>query len=516
MENVDVVVVGGGPVGLALAGELTLAGVRPVVLERLTERSPVPKANGLVGQVVRWLYHRGLYQRLTGNPAAPQPTPQYMFGGLPLPIGTWPENPLHTLPLPQWDLERGLGDWVAESGVDVRRDVEVTGFTQDDDGVTVDYTGTHGSASIRARYLAGCDGAHSVVRKQAGIDFVGVSTERVTSHTAHVVLGPGLVNQAGVLQVPGLGALTPFTFHRTDTGVFVYGTFQPDTPLVTFMEWDRPPADDDTTVTIEDLRAAAKRVLGVELDMSLPRGDGRYVLRRVSGARNSRQADRYRAGRVFVAGDAAHVHAATGGPGLNLGLLDIANLGWKLAASIHGWAADDLLDTYHAERHPVGERVVMQTQAQSALLEPGSQVTALRQLFTELIEVPDNARRIAELMAGADIRYPCGGDTAHPLAGKWVPDFPMTVTGKTVRLAELARSARPQLLDHTGDTGIAEIARHWSDRVDLVVATTANPPAPAVLIRPDGHAAWIADTDPGQWCASLSDALRTWFGAPLQ
>lgn len=498
-EDVDVVVVGAGPVGLALAGELRLAGVHPVVLERLAERSPVPKANGLVGQVVRWLDHRGLYERCAGRPGPPAPAPGHLFGGLPLDLAGWRDNPLHILPIPQWDLEGRLGEWAAELGVDVRRGRDVTGVAQDADGVTVGYTGPHGPAALRARYVVGCDGGHSEVRKQAGIDFVGVSSDRVVSRTAHVTL-PDL-DRAGRLVVPGHGPLPPFTSHRTEHGVFVFASFQPGVHLVSAQEWDPPVPGDDEPVTLDEIRAAVARVLGADVAMTAPTEPGRHTLRRVRGG-NTRIADSYRVGRLFVAGDAAHVHAATGGPGLNLGLLDAANLGWKLAAAVHGWAPAHLLDTYHSERHPVGERVVMHTQAQAALLAPGPQVTALRALFTELLATPDTTHRIAALLAGADVRY---GD--DPRVGRWQPDFPLTVDGRRTRLAELAATGRPLLLDFT-DTPVD--ITPWADRVDHVVATAtvAAPPADALLLRPDGHTAWVSGTEP------LPDALSRWFGEP--
>lgn len=508
--DVDVVVVGAGPVGLLLAGELRLAGVAPLVLERLPERNAVPRANGLVGQVVRFLDHRGLYTRLSGDARAPRPIPTYMFGGLPLPLAGVADNPMTILPLAQWDLERGLGAWVAESGVEVRRGVEVTGLAQDDGGVSVDFAGPEGSGVVRARFVVGCDGGHSVVRKHAGIGFPGTSSDATVSHTAHVVFGDGVIDRAGRLDLPGLAPLEPFTFHRTEHGVFVFARLHGPTPMVTAIEWDTPPVAEDAPVTIEDVRAAVRRVLGVDVPMSLPTTAGRFVLRRVGG-RNTRQADRYRVGRVLVAGDAAHVHSAVGGPGLNLGLLDVANLGWKLAATVRGWAPESLLDTYHTERHPVGERVVMHTQAQSALLAPGGQVTALRSLLGELLAVPGNALRIADMLTGEDTRYPCAGDVRHPLAGRWVRDFGLRVAGRSTRLAELARTGRALLLDFTGDRVLAGIAAGWRDRVDLVVAESADPPAAALLVRPDGFAAWVADAEPA---ASLPGALRAWFGDP--
>jgi 2-polyprenyl-6-methoxyphenol hydroxylase-like FAD-dependent oxidoreductase len=501
----EVVVVGAGPVGLMLAAELCLAGVRPVVLERLPEPSGAPRANGLVGQVVRLLDHRGLYQRLTGATGAPGPVPAYMFGGLPLHLGNVPDNPLYVLPLPQWDLERGLEQRATELGARLLRGHEVAGFEQDADGVTVAVTGPDGDYQLRARFLVGCDGGHSGIRKQAGIQFVGSSTDHVMSHTAHVTLPASvLMPGTGELTLPGLDPLRPFTFHRTERGVFVFASFQPGVHLVTAMEWDRPDVPDDEPVTLADVRAAAARVLGVDVPMALPTQPGRYALRRLAG-RNTRQADRYRAGRVLVAGDAAHVHAATGGPGLNLGLQDVVNLGWKLAAEVHGWAPDGLLDSYHDERHPVGRRVVMHTQAQSALLAPGGEVTALRELFGELLTAPDNVHRLAALLAGSDIHY--GGGAG--LEGRWVADFPLSVAGRSTRLAELTREARPLLLDLTGDPELAEVAAGWSDRVDCVVAHADQPPFTAALIRPDGYAAWVAGTD-----RSVVDSLRAWFGEP--
>lgn len=495
------VIVGAGPVGLMLACELCLSGVRPVVVERLPQRSPVPKANGLVGQVVRLMDHRGLYQRLSGQDGPPRPTPRYMFGGMPLPLGDWAANPLFAFPMPQWDLEVGLEARAVELGADIRRGHELLGYTQDDDGVTVELS----TGTLRARYLVGCDGGHSQVRKLAGIEFTGVSSDRVISYSAHAVLPESVLSpDTAELDVPGVGRFRPITFYRTDRGVFVYHTFQSGVPMLTAMEWDRPPVPDDQPVTFDEVRAAVGRVLGVDLPMSAPTQQGRHVLRRLPG-RNTRLADRYRVGRVLVAGDAAHVHSAVGGPGLNVGLQDVANLGWKLAATVQGWAPAGLLDSYHDERHPVGERVMMHTQAQSALLAPGGEVTAVRAVFGELLADPANVRRIAEMMAGSDIHYISGG---HPLVGRWVVDFPLTVAGRETRLAELARDGRPLLLDLTGRPELADAVAGWADRVRLVVGSSTAAPADAVLIRPDGYAVWAGD-------GPLADSLRAWFGEPV-
>ena len=494
-----VVIVGAGPVGLMLAAELRLADVPTVVLEQLPERSGQPRANGLVGQVVRLFHHRGLLDR------APGPAPAYMFGGMLLPLAGWDDSPLFVLPLPQWELEDRLETRAVELGADVRRGHRVVAFEQDDDGVDIEVSGPDGDYRLRAAFLVGCDGAHSTIRKAAGIDFVGVTDDRIVSRNAHVVLPPDwFVAGTGELNVPGIGRLRPFMFNRTDHGVFTFGSFQPGAHIVTAMEWDQPPVPDDEPVTIAEVRAAVARVLGVDVPMTAPEQPGRYVLRRLAG-RNTRLADHYRVGRVLVAGDAAHVHNAVGGPGLNLGLQDVANLGWKLAAAVRGWAPEGLLDTYESERRPLAERVVMQTQAQAALLSPGGEITALRTLFGELLDDPANAHRVAKLLAGSDVHYRCGAGT-HPLLGGWVPDFGLRVEGQPTRLSALARTGRALLLDFTGDPAIADIVAGWADRVDLVVAESDEAPADALLIRPDGYAAWVAGD------GSLADALGDWFG----
>ncbi|MEU8384215.1 FAD-dependent monooxygenase, partial [Streptosporangium sp. NPDC048865] len=407
--SVDVVIAGGGPNGLMLACELSLAGVRPVLLERLPEPGNEPRANGLVGEVVRVLDGRGLYRRLTGSPEPPRPVPFFMFGGMLLDLSTLDPGPLHTLPVPQRRLELLLQERALELGAEIRRGHELADMSQDVDGVTVAVHTPDGDYELRTRYLVGCDGAHSLVRKKAGIAFPGVTTEDVVSRSAHAVLPASLLDPAtGELLLAG-ERWTPFMIHRTAHGVFALASFEPGVHLLTTMEWGREGrAGERAPMTLEELRDSVRRVLGADLPMSPPGGPGPHVLRRLTGG-NTRLADRYRAGRVLVAGDAAHVHSAAGGPGLNLGLQDVVNLGWKLAAEVHGWASPGLLDTYHGERYPVGERVVMHTQAQSALLAPGGEVTALRALFSELLEHDENRRRVAELMAGSDIRYDMTG-----------------------------------------------------------------------------------------------------------
>jgi 2-polyprenyl-6-methoxyphenol hydroxylase-like FAD-dependent oxidoreductase len=504
----DVLIAGGGPNGLLLACELALAGVPPVVLERLPEPTTEPRANGLVGQVVQLLDYRGLFQRFSGAPR-PTPVPGYQFGGLMLDARRLDPNPLYVLPVPQRRMEQLLEARARELGVEIRREHEVTGLSQDDDGVTVEVRTAGGDRRLRARYLVGADGGRSLVRRLVGIEFPGITDDTFVSRSGAVAIPAShTVPGTGEITGPGLGRLRPFTFNRTPTGVFAFGMFQPGVYRITALEWDQPAAGPEGPMEIDELRAAVGRVLGADVPMSVAdavggSAGGSEALRRRPGI-NSRQADRYRAGRVFLVGDAAHVHSGVGGPGLNLGMQDAVNLGWKLAAQVRGWAPPGLLDTYGSERQPVGERVIMHTRAQMALLTPGDNVTALRDLFGELLADVENIRRIVELMSGAEIRY---GADPHPLIGRWMPDLPLR--GPVSRVAELFRTARPVLLDLAGGADLRAVAVPWTDRVDVVQASSDTPPADAVLIRPDGYVAWAGGADA---TAALGQELTRWFG----
>ncbi len=265
------------------------------------------------------------------------------------------------------------------------------------------------------------------------------------------------------------------------------------------MEW--APTGDDGPMTLAELRANARRVLGTDLPLEPAQGDEPPLMRRLTSG-NTRLADKYRAGRVLLVGDAAHVHSAIGGPGLNLGLQDTVNLGWKLAATLQGWAPDGLLDTYETERRPVAERVTMHTQAQSALIAPGADVTALRELFAELLRDKETMQRIADLMSGADIRYDMGCD--GPLVGRWAPDLVLDTENGPTRVAELTHDARPLLLDLTG-----ALAGETHDGRVRVVTARADSPLAGLLIRPDGYVAW-ASVEPD--VDGLRSALTRWFG----
>lgn len=490
-----VVISGGGPAGLLVACELALAGVRPVVLERLPGPSDEPKANGLVGQVVRMLDMRGLHPAISGTDTPPEPLAQWMFSGLPVPLPDTPDNPMYAVMIQQPRLVRILLDRARGLGVEVRWGHELSDMTATPDGVTATVTAPDGEYRLEATYLVGADGGRSAVRKLAGIAFPG-HTSNTVARIGHVDVPHEIRSPDGGLDVPGVGRL-PWGHNRLDDGGFIFAELEPGRPMVGTIEFGAA-VDDASPMTLEELRASARRVLGVDLPVGPPTGDGPHALRRIAG-QNTRQADRYRADNVFLVGDSAHVHSAMGGPGLNLGLQDAMNLGWKLAAAVNGWAPEGLLDTYHAERYPAGERVMMHSLAQTALFGPGVETGALRELFAELLRLPSVAEHMAHLLAGSDVRYETGD--GHPLSGRLAPDWTLD---DGHRVAELLHAGRPVLLAHSDDT---EVAAKWADRLTCVGATVADGPA-AVLIRPDGYIVWASDTD----MVGLETALTRWFG----
>ncbi|RDI50887.1 FAD-dependent monooxygenase [Nocardia mexicana] len=508
--HIDVVISGAGPNGLMLACELALAGVRPVVLEQLPEPSSEPKANGIVGQAVRLLDMRGLsdadqFTDLAGVPARPQPIPRYIFSGLSLELGGLQHNPLYATGIPQPRLTRLLAGRAAELAVDVRWGHALADFHTRGDTVRITVSGPDGPYELTSRFLVGADGGTSQVRKRSGIGFPGITADDHITRFGHATVPSELRTADGGIEIPGAGRFS-FGHNRVERGMFVFAELVPGRPMIGVTEYGGEAPPDDMPITFQELHDSVERVLGVPVPMTPPQGPGPHALRRMAD-QNTRLAERYREGAVFLLGDAAHVHSAMGGPGLNLGLQDAINLGWKLAAEVQGRAPAGLLDTYQSERYPVAERVMMHSLSQTALMAPGPEVTALRQLFGELLHIPEVTAHIANLLAGSDVRYDIGDD--HPLAGRLVPDFTVTVDERRMPVAELLRTARPVLLDLTGTFG--EAAQGWDDRVDVVTitATDAEASATALLIRPDGYVAWAA-TDSS--CDGLHAALTRWFG----
>ena len=519
----DVVIVGAGPNGLMLAAELCLAGVRPIVLERLDSPDRAPKANGLVGQIVTTMDYRGLYQDLAAVASAPggsrltrtlfrlraghkpMPAPRFTFGGFTLDLRRLEPNPLPLLPVSQWHLEQVLEKRARSLGAEIRRGHRATGLRQDDDGVTVDVAGVDGSSQIRARYLVGCDGGHSTVRRLAGIGFAGVTSQDFVSRNGHVVL-PRRMLARGQLRLAGGRRFAPFVFHRTERGAFSFASLSPGVHVVSSYEWNQA-VDEGVPMSVAELRDSVSRVVGQDIPISPPRQSGDYVLRR-NTSRNTRLAEHYRLGRVLLAGDAAHVHFGLGGPGLNLGLSDVVNLGWKLAAEIAGRAPRGLLDTYHTERHPFAQRVNHQTQIQAILLSPGTGTDALRQDFSGYLAEEVNLRHVVQTIAGTDLTYDMGDDVpAHPLLGRLAPDLVLTSAHARTRVAELLRDAKPTLVDLTPDHALA----HTEGPGDYVAARCpGQPDLAAMLLRPDGYVAWAAD------CRTPSDVIHKGLGAALR
>ncbi|MDP2343475.1 MAG: FAD-dependent monooxygenase [Deltaproteobacteria bacterium] len=477
-----VVIAGGGPTGMMLAAELALAKVDVAIVERRGDQSlPGSRAGGLHARTIEVLDQRGIADRFLAQGKVMQIAG---FGMAPLDISDFPTRHNYGLALWQEPIERTLAAWVDELKVPVYRAREVTGFTQDDVGVDVDLS----DGSLRAQYLVGCDGGRSVIRKQAGIDFAGWDPSVSYLIAECEMTGePALGIRLGPKGTNGMGRLDDGKRLRV---VLIEAEVR---------QGDEPNAD--------ELRAALVAVYDTDFGVHNITWLSRFT-------DMTRQAASYRERRVLLAGDAAHVHSPAGGQGLNIGVQDAVNLGWKLAQVVSGTSPESLLDTYQAERHPVGARVLQSTMAQTALSRGDERTQAARETLAELMKLDEPRKRTAGMLSGLDVHYDLGA--GHPLLGRRMPDLDVVTADGQRRLFSLLHDARPLLLN-LGDAGAVDVAA-WADRVQRVDARCAgawelpvigavSAPA-AVLVRPDGYVGWVGDgTDRG-----LRDALTTWCG----
>ncbi len=492
MDNKDVVIAGGGPVGLMLACELALAGVDVLVVERLLEIDPTIKAGSINVPTAEALYRRGMlpvlqeHQRLAyeqmkafrGGKAPSGPPPAGHFAGIMVSsAGVDFADPdfrdagpaVSVVAVGQQAIESVLGARATELGVEIRRGAEVTGFDADDEGVTVELS----DGSVRAGWLVGCDGGRSLVRKVAGFDFPGTE--------------PAITGRQAIVELEGAEGLLR-GWNYTETGLYAHG---PVPGRVLTVEFDGPPEDRDAPITADEIQGSLRRVTGVDVTVT-------GVLSATRFTDNARQATSYRKGRVLLAGDAAHVHSPFGGQGLNLGIGDAVNLGWKLAATIHGTAPEGLLDTYTTERHPVGEWVLDWTRAQIALMRTDFRTSALRSVVKDLLETAGGTTYLAKKLSGVLHRYPIEG--THELVGSGAPDFKFA---DGTRLGEHLFDGKPLLLDLTDSAQLRDVA---SGRV-RVLTTKYDGDLTGVLVRPDGYVAWAAADGT---VTGLDEALSTW------
>jgi 3-(3-hydroxy-phenyl)propionate hydroxylase len=484
MTRHAVVIVGGGPTGLMLAGELALAGVDVAIVERrATQDLAGLRAGGLHSRTIEVLDQRGIADRFLSQGQIAQVAG---FAGISLDISDFPTRHNYGLALWQKHIERILGGWVDELGVPTYRGRAVTGFVQDDTGVDVALSD---GRSLHADYLVGCDGGRSLVRKSAGIDFPG--SDPTTSN---------LIAEVEITEEPEWG------IRRDAVGIHGLSRLE-DGPVRVLVTEQEVGATSEPT--LRDLSEALIAVYGTDYGIHSPTSISRFT-------DMTRQAASYRKGRVLLAGDAAHVHPPDGGQGIQTGVQDAVNLGWKLAQVIKGISSESLLNTYHTERHPVAARVLRNTMASVALRREDERTKALRDTMSELLGMDEPRKRFAATMSGLDIHYDLG--EGHPLLGRRMPDLDLVTADGTLRVFSLLHNARPVLLNF-GKAGSFDITP-WADRVRSIDAqyvgvwelpVVGAVPAPtAVLIRPDGYVAWVGD----QTQLGLADALAAWFGPP--
>jgi 2-polyprenyl-6-methoxyphenol hydroxylase-like FAD-dependent oxidoreductase len=495
MTEHAVVIAGAGPTGLMLAAELALAGVDVAIVERRPNQDlPGSRAGGLGSRTIEVFDQRGIVDRFLAEGQKAQVT---AFAPAHLDISDFPTRHPYGLALWQKHIERILAGWVGELPVTFYRGRDVTGFTQDDTGVDVHVSD---GQPLGAQYLVGCDGGRSMVRKAASIEFPG--WDPTTS---------ALLAQVEMTEEPETG------IRRTPAGTYAIGKEQYEIKdgkvvyakggTVGLMLTEAHIGTSEPT--LRDLSEGLIAVYGTDYGIHSPTWITRFT-------DMTRQAAAYRDRRILLAGDAAHIHSPVGGQGLNTGVQDAVNLGWKLAQVVKRTSPESLLDTYHAERHPIGARVLRNTMAQVALMRVDDRTEAVRETVSELLSMDEPRKRFAAMMSGLGIHYDLG--EGHPLLGRRMPDLDIVTDNGSLRVFTLLHRARPVLLNF-GEPGTFDITP-WADRVQSIDAKnegTWELPAigavtapTAVLIRPDGYVAWVGE----QTQQGLVDALTTWFGPP--
>lgn len=500
-RDADVIIVGAGPAGLMLAGELRLGGAEVIVVERLEKPTGQSRGLGFTARAMEVFDQRGLLPAFGGANGTLEISPMGHFGGIQFDFTVLEGSHFGARGILQSLTESVLEKWATGLGADLRRGWEFLELSDDSadgaggDGVTVTVGTGDGVRHLRASYLVGCDGGHSAVRKAAGFEFPGTSATR-GMYLADVV---------------GCGLRPRFLGERLANGMVMSAPLREGVDRVIVVENGTPAPDRSESPSFAEIAGAWQRITGEDISS----GTADWVSW-FSDA--TRQVTEYRRGRVLLAGDAAHVHLPAGGQGLSTGVQDAANLGWKLAAVVTGWAPEGLLDTYHAERHPVGKRLLSNTAAQGLIFVGGPEMDPIRAMFAELIQYEDVRRHLSGVVSHVDIRYPYAAADAHPLVGRRMPRLELTVAGGSTDTTQLLHPGQGVLLDLADDPALRAAAAPWKSRVVPVSATVADPDswaaaelagATAVLIRPDGYAVWTS-ADP----RTAAEALQQWFGAP--
>jgi bifunctional hydroxylase/dehydrase len=482
-----VMVVGAGPAGMMLAGELRLAGVDVIVLERLAERTGESRGLGFTARTMEVFDQRGLLSRFGDI----ETSTMGHFGGLPVDFGVLEGARQAAKTVPQSATETVLEEWATGLGADIRRSHEVLSVTDKEDSVEAEVRGPSGVHPLRAEFLVGCDGGRSTVRKAAGFDFPGTAAtmEMFLADVKGITLEPRMIGET----LPG--------------GMVMVGPLPGGITRLIVCERGTPPQRREAPPTWQEVAAAWKRLTGDDISHAEPVWVSSF-------GDATRQVTEYRRGRVFLAGDAAHIHLPAGGQGMNTSIQDAVNLGWKLAAVVRGRAPESLLDTYHGERHPVGKRLLMNTRAQGLLFLSGPEMQPLRDVISELIAYQDVSRHFAAMVSGLEIRYDLGGGS-HPLLGRRMPNLALSGDRPVTSSTEALHAARGVLFDLADNAELRRRAAPWRDRVDIITAAphglADDSPlqgTSAVLVRPDGHVAWAAPGSHGD----LPMALERWFG----